>query len=194
MYNGVSQTVAVQKFDLYINGTLIGNDLAKGGLPANTAVNAMAFTGVSSTSNVANIFVDDVTVYNAIPATVGASSYSSKQDGLWSDITTWNFNGVAATVPPTSADNVVINSAHTVTTGAAVTRNATTTTVVDGTLVASVGTYTNNGTTTINGTFQINAGGYATGSDFVYNATTSTLIFNHSDNSTYGPIDVNHKY
>ena len=72
-YNGAAQTVAVQKFDLYINGTLVGNDLAKGGATANTNVNAVAWTGVSSTSNVANLFLDDNIVYNAVPASIGTA-------------------------------------------------------------------------------------------------------------------------
>ncbi len=72
-YNGADQTVAVQKFDLYINGTLIGNDLSKGGANANTNVNATTFTGISSTSNVANLFLDDVVIYNTVPATIGSS-------------------------------------------------------------------------------------------------------------------------
>jgi hypothetical protein len=69
-YSGVAQSVAVQKYDLYINGTLVGNDLTKGTIAANTAINATTFTGVSSTSNVANIFVDDVNIYNAVPAAI----------------------------------------------------------------------------------------------------------------------------
>ncbi|HMP97428.1 MAG TPA: autotransporter-associated beta strand repeat-containing protein, partial [Kiritimatiellia bacterium] len=72
-YNGNSQSVAVQKFDLYINGTLVGDDLTKNTIAANTSLNAMTFIGVSSTANAANIFVDDVVVYNAVPATIGTS-------------------------------------------------------------------------------------------------------------------------
>jgi hypothetical protein len=72
-YNGVSQSVAVQKFDLYINGTLIGDDLAEALLPANTNINSNTFIGISSTSNVANVFVDDVVTYNAVPATIGTA-------------------------------------------------------------------------------------------------------------------------
>lgn len=71
LYNGISQTVAVQKFDLYINGTLIGDDLAEAALPANTAIASGTFIGISSTSNVANVFVDDAVTYNAVPASIG---------------------------------------------------------------------------------------------------------------------------
>ena len=73
-YNGNSTTVAVQKFDLYINGTLVGDDLARSELPSGSTINAATFIGLSSTSNVANIFVDDFVVYNAVPATIGASA------------------------------------------------------------------------------------------------------------------------
>jgi hypothetical protein len=69
-YNGASQTVAVQKFDLYINGTKIGDDLYISNLPANTSINSCMFIGEGSASNVANIFVDDVVVYNAVPSLI----------------------------------------------------------------------------------------------------------------------------
>jgi len=69
-YSGNSQSVAVQKFDLYINGILVGNDLSKGGATANTNINAITCTGVSSTSNAANLFLDDVLVYNAVPSSI----------------------------------------------------------------------------------------------------------------------------
>jgi len=70
-YNGGAQSVAVQKFDLYINGTLIGDDLAEALLPANTSVTSGTFIGISSTSNAANIFVDDAVTYNAVPSSIG---------------------------------------------------------------------------------------------------------------------------
>jgi len=72
-YGGVSRSVAVQKFDLYVNGTLIGDDLAQAAFTAGNNVTSTTFIGVSSTSNVANIFVDDVVVYNSVPAAIGAS-------------------------------------------------------------------------------------------------------------------------
>jgi len=70
-YNGTSQTVAVQKFDLYINGNKVGDDLAVSNLPAGTSIDSGTFIGTESTSNVANIFVDDVVVYNAVPSSIG---------------------------------------------------------------------------------------------------------------------------
>ncbi len=72
-YNGDAKTVAIDKFDLYINGVLVGDDLSKAALPNNTNVVSTTFIGISSTSNAANIFVDDVVVYNAVPATIGGA-------------------------------------------------------------------------------------------------------------------------
>mgnify|MGYP000745995412 CR=1 FL=1 len=69
-YKGIAQTVAVQKFDLYINETLIGNDLSPALLASNTTINSGTFIGISSASNVANIFVDDAVVYNSVPVNI----------------------------------------------------------------------------------------------------------------------------
>ncbi|HEX8331270.1 MAG TPA: T9SS type A sorting domain-containing protein [Segetibacter sp.] len=71
LYNGTNQNVAVDKLDLYINGIQIGNDLAKAQLANNADIRDISLTGINSASNVANIFVDDVVVYNAIPSSIG---------------------------------------------------------------------------------------------------------------------------
>jgi hypothetical protein len=70
-YSGISRSVAVQKFDLYVNGSLVGDDISTSQLSAGSTINAATFMGISSTSNVANIFVDDFVVYNAVPASIG---------------------------------------------------------------------------------------------------------------------------
>lgn len=75
-YNGNSQSVDVQRFDLYINGTIVGDDLASAQLPAGNSINATTFIGVSSTSNAANVFVDDFAVYNAVPTSIGVTTPS----------------------------------------------------------------------------------------------------------------------
>lgn len=73
-YAGAAQSVAVQRVDVYINGTLIGNDLAVSSLSSGSNVNSMTFNGVSSTASGANIFIDDVTVYNAVPAFINVAA------------------------------------------------------------------------------------------------------------------------
>ncbi|MBC8645389.1 hypothetical protein H9W95_19245 [Flavobacterium lindanitolerans] len=70
-YNGLPASVATQKYDLYVDGVLIGNDIAQGAMSSGSNVNSTTFIGISSTSNAANIFVDDVVVYNAVPASIG---------------------------------------------------------------------------------------------------------------------------
>jgi len=77
----------------------------------------------------------------------------SAANGDWNTAATWTPVGV-----PTATDNVLILAAHTVYTSTSLTRT---------------------GTTTVNGGFQVNGGGYASGPDFVYAATGSSLIMNN---------------
>ncbi|MFZ4600424.1 MAG: beta strand repeat-containing protein, partial [Terrimicrobiaceae bacterium] len=72
-YNGSSKALTAGNFDLYINGTQIASNLASSGLSLDTSINSTTFTGISSTGNAANLFVDDFVVYNAVPATIGAA-------------------------------------------------------------------------------------------------------------------------
>ncbi len=100
-YNGASQTVAVQKFDLYINGTLVGDDLSEDQLTSGSNVTSLTFIGISSTSNAANAFVDDVVIYNAVPAAIGSTpattNYYSAATGNLDDVNTWWSNTDGAT-------------------------------------------------------------------------------------------------
>lgn len=66
---GNNYSVAANKQDIWVNGTLIGNDLAKAGIAADTNINAFLFYGTGSSSNVANCFLDDITYSNAFPTT-----------------------------------------------------------------------------------------------------------------------------
>lgn len=76
-YNGINQNVASGKFDFYVDGILLGNDLTKGGRSLNATINSTTFIGISSTNNVANIFVDDVVIYNDIPESIGTSTQAA---------------------------------------------------------------------------------------------------------------------
>ncbi|MEO8517311.1 MAG: YDG domain-containing protein [Flavobacterium sp.] len=80
-YGVTVNTVAINTFDLFINGTLVGDDLPKAALPNNTAINSTTFIGISSTANVANVFVDDVKIYNAIPITYSVTYNGNTNDG-----------------------------------------------------------------------------------------------------------------
>lgn len=82
-------SVAANTFDLYVNGTLVGNDLAKAQLGNDVNIDSWMFYGESSTGNVANIFLDDIEYANYICGniTTNASTESSMSaqctDGDW---------------------------------------------------------------------------------------------------------------
>ena len=114
------------------------------------------------------------------------SLITSAQTGNWSATTTW-----VGGVVPASNTNVLIESGHIVTMDSASfnTRNAGTSTTVNGTLATGALAYNNNGTTTINGTFQIDTGGSVTGNSLSYGGSPSTLNYNNSSGYTVNDTD-----
>ncbi|MBO8131538.1 MAG: T9SS type A sorting domain-containing protein [Candidatus Marinimicrobia bacterium] len=64
-YNGV-QAVAPNKYDLWVNGELIGDDLPKGGLLDGASIDSWMFYGGSSEGNKACIHLDDIYYANFI--------------------------------------------------------------------------------------------------------------------------------
>ncbi len=93
-YNAVSQTVAINTFDLYINGVLIGNDLAKAQLANNANISSMTFIGINSTSNAANIYVDDSSLQNSVPSALGGFTHPAAYD---MSLGTYNMTNWAST-------------------------------------------------------------------------------------------------
>ncbi len=140
------------------------------------------------TKTTGNVDIDDVNITKLAVSGITSTAIG----GNWSAGSSW-VGGIA----PGLTDNVVIATTGTnsVKVDANITRAAgSTTTVNTGSILEAGFTYTNNGTTTVNGTFQINTNGFAGGTnDFVY-GTNASLIFNHNNGSTYGPIDATHKY
>jgi len=60
-----SQSVASNKFDLWIDGVLVGDDLSKAQLANNVNIDSWMIYGESSASNQANIFLDDFDYTNS---------------------------------------------------------------------------------------------------------------------------------
>ncbi len=69
-YTGNSNSLGVNKIDLWINGTLYGNDLQKDRLADSANIDSFMFYGDSSTGNVANLFLDDITYQNSISSDI----------------------------------------------------------------------------------------------------------------------------
>lgn len=78
---GSSQSVAANTMDVWVNGSLIADDIGKALLPGDSNIDSYMFYGESSTGNVANIFLDDIYYTNAISDTVlpvELSSFTAK--------------------------------------------------------------------------------------------------------------------
>ena len=96
--------------------------------------------------------------------TVSSTGPFTVASGDWNVGTTWSTGLV-----PLATDNVTILAAHTVYTTTSLTRT---------------------GTTTVNGGFELRNGGYASGTNFSYNATTGTLNFNTTGGYNVANTDV----
>jgi hypothetical protein len=87
-YNG-AQSVAQNTFDLWVNGVLVGDDLAKSALTDGNNIDSYMFIGRSSSGNVANIYIDDITYTNIIsdqPLPVELSSFSLSAGDRYVDL------------------------------------------------------------------------------------------------------------
>ncbi|MBK6820830.1 MAG: T9SS type A sorting domain-containing protein [Bacteroidetes bacterium] len=71
---GSPQSVAPNTYDIWVNGVLAGNDLNKGLLASGANISSMMFYGISSTGNAANLFTDNISVSNTIPALICPAS------------------------------------------------------------------------------------------------------------------------
>jgi len=65
-FYGSSQSVAQNKFDIWVNGLLVGDDIGKASLPDLANLDSWMFYGESSVENVANIFLDNFEYSNQI--------------------------------------------------------------------------------------------------------------------------------
>jgi hypothetical protein len=133
-YNGQTKTLSAGNCDIYINGVQFASNLTSGGLTLDTTINATTFTGVSSTSNAANLFVDDFVVYNTIPAAIGTGP------GITPGGT---FPALVTTYGTASSNNSVLVSGGSLTSNITATAPSGFQVSSDGTNWASTAIYTN---------------------------------------------------
>ncbi len=99
--NGVAHTVARYTTDVFVNGILIANDLARAGLGQNTIINSFMAYGENSTGNVANMFIDGTTYTNDV-AFVAYPNYFSKSTGGLNLLATWGGNSDGSGTAPSN--------------------------------------------------------------------------------------------
>ncbi|HMQ81060.1 MAG TPA: T9SS type A sorting domain-containing protein [Ignavibacteria bacterium] len=79
---GTSQSLAAGKVDIWIDGILAGDDLAKGQIANDVNIDSWMFYGLNSAGNAANIFLDEFDYHNdlagtPLPVTLGAFTLNS---------------------------------------------------------------------------------------------------------------------
>jgi archaellum component FlaF (FlaF/FlaG flagellin family) len=64
-YGGV-QSIAANRYDIWVDGVLIGDDITKGALGNDVNIDSWLFFGESSSGNVATAFIDDISYSNSV--------------------------------------------------------------------------------------------------------------------------------
>ena len=98
-YSGGS--IAVDKYDLWVNDVLVGDDLNKAQLANGNAINAFRFYGENSVGNVAQLAIDNVVWYNTCFRPSAATPVVSGATVPGTVGTTLNYQ-ISATNAPTS--------------------------------------------------------------------------------------------
>ncbi|NLJ06642.1 MAG: hypothetical protein GX437_03115 [Sphingobacteriales bacterium] len=109
-YKGASMYLASNKQDIYVNGTIIGDELSKALLSNDTYIDSWMFYGVNSNGNVANIFIDNIVYSNSIPLPETTWNGSTWDNGSPTSLKNVIFDGNYTTSGNFSAYDVVINS------------------------------------------------------------------------------------
>lgn len=94
-YNGSNKTVVPESYDVYVDGVLIGDDIPSGQISAGTNMSSTTFIGLNSSSNAANIYMDDFVIYNSVPNLIGSAS------------TTWNGLTWSNGTPSSTLDAII---------------------------------------------------------------------------------------
>ncbi len=156
-YNNGNSSVAANTYDIFVNGTLIGNDIAKAQLASSSSINGFRFYSESSTSNVAEIALDNISWYNTcvlpIPTWDGTQWLNGTPSATTDAIIDGDYTGTsftANTVTVNSTKTLTINSGQSITTGN-LTNNGTIIVNDGGNLLqTSSGVYSGTGTFTVN--------------------------------------------
>lgn len=65
--NGTSQSIANGTWDLWVDGSLVGNDLTRGAIGNNVNIDSFAFNHQVSASDPGTLYIDDITYSNTLP-------------------------------------------------------------------------------------------------------------------------------
>ncbi|TAE17066.1 MAG: hypothetical protein EAY72_03345, partial [Bacteroidetes bacterium] len=112
---GSGQSVNSNTFDLWVNGVLVGDNLSKAQLAANTNILAFRFYGENSPSNLSNIFLDNIKWWNSCVApSISIYGSSAPATNTYTDLNV--YSDVALSNPISVLGSVEIPNTNTLTT------------------------------------------------------------------------------
>jgi hypothetical protein len=134
-----SNVLSSYKYDLWVNGVLVGEDLAKGQISNGTDINAFRFYGESSTSNVAQLAIDNVVWYNSavdlIPALTSTTYTTDWSNSAPTASIDAIIDGDLDTTTDLTCEDLTINSGKTLTIGAGTTLSVSGNLVNNGSII-----------------------------------------------------------
>lgn len=137
-YNNGISSVAAYSYDLFVNGVLVGDNIGKAQLANGSNINGFRFYSENSTSNVAEIALDNISWYNTcllpIPTWDGTQWIGGTPNSTTDALIDGDYTG-----PSFSANNITVNSTKT--------------------LLINTGTIITAGNLTNNGNIIVNDGG-----------------------------------
>lgn len=125
---GTGQSVASSTYDLWVNGSLVGDDLAKALLATSTTINGFRFWGASSTGNVAKINLDNIKWWNSCvaPSVSAYAAFTNIPVGNYTDVTVNSANATLAGAVSVNRE-LIVRDNLTLTTGGNLTLKSTST-------------------------------------------------------------------
>lgn len=92
-YKSVSETLADDKYDVFVNGELVIDDASRNGLGTNSNIDSWMLSGESSTNKESFVYADNFVYSNAIASAYNTSiSYFCKSTGFLNSLSSWTTN------------------------------------------------------------------------------------------------------